>query len=344
MLKIVIFALCSLFLNSTGTGNVMDLQGKTYTVSNGDVSLFDGREVKNGKLVISEGSYLLQVKKEGGACLKIGDNTELVVNGTLKLAPNDFKQYDMIRVVGNNVKIRGKGSLIGDKSTHTGKEGEWGMGIHFRGASNATLTGLSIKNCWGDCIYVGKRSGKITIKNCRLDHGRRQGISVTSADSVIIKNCTISNVSGTNPQYGIDIEPNKNGSVNYVLIDKVDITDCEGGIRAIIGKKEIGNATIGTVEIRNCNVMAKSRTPILFSVCKTATVEGCTINATNERPSINANYVENLKVCNNTLNVDVKLFASIKNNLRKWIGRKQAVIQVTNGSDEGVKDNKINKV
>lgn len=344
MMTNFILTICWLFLSMTRNDNVMDLQGKTYTVSNGDVSLFDGREVKNGTLVISEGSYILRVRKEGDACLKIGDNTELVINGTLKLAPNDFKQYDMIRIVGNKVKIHGKGCLIGDKFTHTGKEGEWGMGIHFRGASNASLNGLSIKNCWGDCIYVGKQSGKIIIKNCRLDHGRRQGISITSADSVIIKDCTISNVSGTMPQYGIDIEPNKNGSVNYVLIDKVDITDCEGGIRAIIGKKEFGNAQIGTVVIRNCHVMALSRVPILFNVCKTATVEGCTIDATNERPSIRTNYVERLKICNNTLNVDTLLFASIKNKLKKLVGKSHSVIQVTNGSDKGVKNNKINKV
>jgi hypothetical protein len=190
---------------------------------------------------------------------------------------------------------------------------------------------------------VGKQSKNIRIKNCRLDNGRRQGISITSADSVFIKDCTISNVSGTNPQYGIDIEPNKNRSVHYVLIENVNVVNCKGGIRALVPKAGIGNATIGTVVIRKCRVSAKSRYPIHFSVVKTGTVEGCTIDATNERPSINANYVEHLKVCNNTLNVDVKLFASIKNNLRKWVGRKHAVIRVANGSDEGVRDNKINK-
>ena len=277
MMTNFILTICWLFLSMTGNDNVMDLQGKTYTVSDGDVSLFDGREVKNGTLVISEGSYLLRVEKEGDACLKIGDNTELIVNGTLKLAPNDFKRYDMIRIVGNKVKIHGKGCLIGDKFTHTGKEGEWGIGIHFCGASNATLNGLSIKNCWGDCIYVGKQSRKIIIKNCRLDHGRRQGISITSADSVIIKNCTISNVSGTNPQYAIDIEPNKWCTVDNVLIKNVTVTDCEGGIRAIIGKKGVGNARIGKVEIRDCHVMAKSRHTIHFAGCEQAVVEDCVI-------------------------------------------------------------------
>ena len=276
MITLLTYILYSLFLSMTGA-DIVDLQGKTYTVSNGDVSLFDGREVKNGTLVISEGSYLLQVRKEGDACLIIGDDTEVIINGTLKLAPNDFKQYDMIRVVGNKVKIHGKGCLDGDKFTHTGKEGEWGMGIHFRGASDASLNGLSIKNCWGDCIYIGGNSKDIHISDCQFCGSRRQGISITKADGVTVSNCKIADISGTNPQYAIDIEPNKNCTVDNVLIENVTVTDCEGGFRAIIGKEEYGNARIGKVEILNCNLMAKSRHTIQFAGCEQAVVKDCVI-------------------------------------------------------------------
>ena len=341
MNTILTFILNCIFLVSAGSKNDMDLQGSTYRISNGDVSIFDGREVRNGTLIISEGDYLLRVKKNGASCLRIGDSTELIIDGTLRLAPNDFKQYDMIRIVGKHVKIHGKGCLIGDKFTHTGNEGEWGMGINFRGATDATLSELTIKDCWGDCVYVGKKSGKVIIEDCHLDNGRRQGISVTDADSVIIRNCNISNVSGTFPQYGIDIEPNRNCSVNYALIENVDVTDCEGGIRALVPNAGVGNATIGTVEISNCRVSALSRYPIHLHRCETGTVEGCIIDATNERPSINVDDVENLTIRNNTLNVDTKLLASIKNKVRKLIGRKNSVIRVANGSAEGVKDNKI---
>ena len=341
MNTILTFILGYVFLISTGNDNDMDLQGSTYRISGGDVSIFDGREIRNGTLIISEGDYLLRVKKNGASCLRIGDSTELIIDGTLRLAPNDFKQYDMIRIVGKHVKIHGKGCLIGDKFTHTGNEGEWGMGINFRGATDATLSELTIKDCWGDCVYVGKKSGKVIIEDCHLDNGRRQGISVTDADSVIIRNCNISNVSGTFPQYGIDIEPNRNCSVNYALIENVDVTDCEGGIRALVPNAGVGNATIGTVEISNCRVSALSRYPIHLHRCETGTVEGCIIDATNERPSINVDDVENLTIRNNTLNVDTKLLASIKNKVRKLIGRKNSVIRVANGSAEGVKDNKI---
>lgn len=310
---------------------------------NADVVPASGGHISNGRFVVPEGDLLVKTRSERDAWLIVGDNTELIINGNIQLEGNGLSCCDIIRVTGKNVIIRGKGSIAGDKFTHTGSEGEWGMGIHFRGASNATLSGLTIKNCWGDCIYLSKNSNNIRIENCRIDHGRRQGITIVSADSVFIKKCTISNVSGTMPQYGIDIEPNRNCSVNYVLIDNVNVTNCEGGIRAIVPKAGIGSATIGTVVIRKCRVSAKSRHPIQFTACKTATVDGCIIEATNERPCINANYVENLKICNNTLNVDMQLLSSIKNKLRQVVGRKNSVIRVANGSDKGVKNNKIVK-
>lgn len=342
MNSIFIFSFCSLLLSMMGSNNSFDLQGKTYRVSEGDVSMFDGREINNGTLVISKGDYLLRVKKEGGACLKLGDNTELIIDGTLRLAPNSFRKCDMIRVVGSHVKIHGKGSVIGDRLTHTGSEGEWGMGINFQNASHATLSGLTIKDCWGDCVYVGKKSTDILITDCLLDNSRRQGVSVTFADSVTIRNCKITNISGTYPQYGIDIEPNKKCSVDNVLIENVDVKNCEGGIRATLPNAGIGNAMIGQVEIRNCHVSAKSRYPIHLKRCKQAIVERCTIDATNDRPSIYANYIDNLRVCDNTLNVDVQLMSSAVNKVKELIGKSvYSAIRVVHTPVKVIENNSI---
>ena len=299
MTTIFILALGCMFLNETGSNNNYDLQGKTYTISDGDVSLFDGREIKNGTFVISEGSYLLRVEKEGEACLKIGDNMELVIDGALQLAPNDFKSCDMIRVVGSNVKIHGKGSITWDKLAHLGSEGEWGIGIRLNGSNNVTVSGLTIADCWGDCIYIGGDSKNIEISNCVLRGSRRQGISITKADGVTISNCRIANISGTNPQYAIDIEPNKRCTVDNVLISNVTVTGCEGGFRAVIGKEEYGNAKIGKVEIRNCRVMAKSRHTIHFAGCEQAVVEDCVIETRKGEKPILSRKVDSLTEKNN---------------------------------------------
>lgn len=342
MMTTLILALSCLFLNMMGNNNDLDLKGKTYKISDGDVSMFDGREVKNGTLVIAEGSYLLHAKKEKGACLFVGDNTELVIDGTLQLAPNGFKSCDMIRVVGSHVKIHGKGSIVGDRSKHTGHEGEWGMGIRLHGSRNVTVSGLTIADCWGDCIYIGGGSKNTQISNCQLRGSRRQGISITKADGVFINNCKIANISGTNPQYGIDIEPNKKCSVNNTFIENVEVTNCEGGIRAILPNKGIGNAMIGRVEIRNCQVSAKTRYAIHLNRCQRAIVEACTISSTNERPSVYANYIDTLRICDNTLNVKVQLLSSMKNKARRLVGKDTySTIRTVHTGDKVIENNRI---
>ena len=134
----------------------------------------------------------------------------------------------------------------------------------------------------------------------------------------------------------------ENEYVLYVLIENVEATNCEGGFRATVPNAGVGNASIGNVEIRNCRVSANLRYPIHLNRCATGTVEGCTIDATNDRASIYANYVEDLKICNNTLNVDVQLLASIKNKAKKLVGKNgYSTIRVVHGSANGVKNNKI---
>ena len=338
----VIFALCLSFLNIMGISNDLDLQGKTYRITDGDVSLFDGREIKNGTLVIAEGDYLLRVKKEGDACLIVGDNTELVIDGTLRLAPNRVKSYNMIRVVGSHVKIHGKGSVVGDRHTHTGHEGEWGMGILLHGSRNVTISELTIADCWGDCIYIGGDSKNIQISNCQLRGSRRQGISITKADSVTVSNCRIADISGTNPQYAIDIEPNKKCSVNNTLIENVEVVNCEGGIRATVPNKGIGNATIGRVDIRNCQVSAKTRYAIHLNRCQQAVVEACIISSTNERSSVYANYIDSLRICDNTLNVEMQLLSSIKNKARRLVGKDAySTIRTVHSGNMVIENNKI---
>ena len=294
MIITVILVLSCLSLNAMAINSIVDLQGKTCRITDGDVSAFDGREVKNGTLVIAEGNYLIQVKKEGEAGMRIGNDTELVIDGILKLAPNRFKSCDMIRVVGSNVKIHGKGSIMGDRHTHTGSQGEWGMGVRTDGASDVMVSGITIADCWGDCIYIGGGSKNIRISNCLLRGSRRQGISITKAENVTISNCKIADISGIMPQYAICIEPNKRCIVDNVVLENVTLTGCEGGFRAVLGKKTYGNARIGKVEIRNCHVSAKSRHTIHIAGCEQAVVTNCVIETHKGERPILARYVGRL--------------------------------------------------
>ena len=293
-------------------------------------------------ITIEKGNYQVAARKNADVCLGILGNTTLIINGTIKLTPNNYQRCDIIRVKGHNIRISGKGSIIGDKHTHLGTDGEWGMGIRFHGATNSSVRGLTIKDCWGDCIYVGGNSKNVTIENCWLDHGRRQGISVTKADDVIIKNCKISNVSGTKPEYAIDLEPNANDTVDHITIENVETVACEGGVLATIGKRNVGKKNIGQVTIRNCKLNALSKYPIRMKSCERVSIENCTVNATNEKAAISSSDISNLVVKGNTINIEKSVAYTLKNTAKKIVGKNvQQPIETIRVKQHDIRNNRI---
>lgn len=248
-----------------------------------DVVALSDSTVKN-KIIIDKGEYYVTAYKNGDICIPVYSNTELVLNGTIRLTPNGYTNYCIIQAEGKNIIIKGKGTIVGDKHTHTGQKGEWGMGINLDRAHHVTINGLTVKDCWGDCIYVGGESSDVRIENCLLDHGRRQGISITSADGVTIKNCTITNVGGTAPEYAIDVEPNKDETIDNVSIRNVKVSGCRGGILAWGGAP---NAHIGNLEIRDCTISKTSKLPISIIKCTSAKVENCITKGFSWKKDIN---------------------------------------------------------
>ena len=329
-----------------GTWNVPEISTSMFADLSYDNALKDVLALAHPKvqntIVIEKGDYQVVAQKNADVCLTVPSSSTLIINGTIRLQPNAFPRCDIIRAVGENIYISGSGSIIGDKHTHLATDGEWGMGIRFHGAKNTSVKGITIKDCWGDCIYVGGNSKNVTIENCLLDHGRRQGISVTKADSVTIKNCKISNVNGTNPQYAIDLEPNANDTVNHILIENVEVTDCEGGFMATIGKRNVEKKNIGKVQIRNCNVSALSKYPIRMTRCEFLSIEDCIITAKNEKSAIYIKNTRSVIVRNNVINVKQEILLSVKNTVKKVIGKKSFIpINVIKAEKQDIKDNKI---
>ena len=257
-----------------GTWNVPEIKSSMFAdakKTNGLQNVFalTDANVQN-KVEILEGDYPVKVKSNKGACLNVKGNTDLIIDGNIKMAACKFPRYDIIKAQGRNIVIRGKGTIEGDLPNHEGKEGEWGMGIRLNGAHNATIKDITIKNCWGDCIYVGGRSTKVLIDNCTLDRARRQGVSVTSANNVEIRGGKILNIAGTAPEYGIDIEPNKNDTINNILIKNVTMRSCKGGV-SVYGRAE--NSYIGKVTVTNCDISTKGKRPVRILMCNEAIVE-----------------------------------------------------------------------
>ena len=307
-----------------------------------DVVALANPRVKN-RIVIEKGEYKVNAEKNKDVCIPICGNTDLIIKGIIRLAPNDLKSCDIIQAKGENINIRGNGTIIGDKHTHTGKEGEWGMGIILNGAMNATISGLTIKDCWGDCIYVGGNSKNVLIERCKLDHGRRQGISITKANGVTIRNCVITNVSGTNPQYAIDVEPNRRDSVDDIIIENVTVKDCEGGFLVTRGRLKEGAKTpwIGKVVIQNCQVACKRKIPVNVKRCDEVKIEKCSLYAQRGRTAIYVIEVGKATVQNNTASIDGSILEQAKNGAKKLIGKGKEPIHVKTLGQSIVKKNKL---
>lgn len=158
--------------------------------------------------------------------IQLRSNTSLILSDStvIKSKPMSSKGYNIIggnQVV--NVVIIG-GLLVGDRDNHIGTEGEYGHGINLMSCKNVIVKDVTVSNCWGDGFYVGGKDGAsedIRLENVVATNNRRQGLSVTHVDGMVIKNSEFSNTNGTSPQAGIDIEPNNNEKTVNILMENI---------------------------------------------------------------------------------------------------------------------------
>lgn len=284
-----------------GEWNVPNISTSMFKNLNYDNSLRDVLALTNPAIrnivEIKDGCYRIKIEKSGGFGIVVEDNTTLVINGSLILTPNEYSNYDIILVQGKNINISGNGVIVGDKRNHNGTLGEWGMGIDILQSENVNISNLTIMDCWGDCIYVGDDSESVIIRNCKIDNGRRQGISVTSGNNIVINNCEIMNIGGTNPEYGIDIEPNTNNRVGHVAVDCVSFFNCKGCL-LVWGKAK--GSIIESVVVSNCVCQKPGiKTPFSFNVAKSIVIDGCIIDS---GARVNAIYTEGIETCEITNN------------------------------------------
>ncbi len=122
-----------------------------------------------------------------------------------------------------NVVLRGETSEDGKvarirmhKADYQSKDyerSEWRHGLAFYGCRNVLVQDLTIEQTGGDGIYLGAGSNhrpnrQVTIRRVDCNENHRQGISVISAEDLLIEDCQLRNTRGTAPAAGIDFEPN----------------------------------------------------------------------------------------------------------------------------------------
>ena len=291
-----------------GTWNVKNVSTELfvsldYVNSLRDLFALCNPNIQNN-VTIEEGLYWVSMVAGHESILDVASNTTIQLEGTINLVANARPLYYIFNIKNSdNIVLSGKGKICGDKFEHKGTSGEWGMGLMISNSKNIIISGMTIKNCWGDCIYVGSNSENVKIKNCVLDNGRRQGISVTSGSNISIEQCIISNVSGTAPEYAIDIEPNQNDTIDNIYIQGVVSENCIGGI-SLYG--EAKNSKIGKVIIKDCKISdAKEKYPIRILTAQDVNIDRCDVNHKGQYGALLQN-IESLSMTGNIFTTNGK--------------------------------------
>lgn len=117
-----------------------------------------------------------------------------------------------------NVRLTGPGATLrmrrGDYTGPGYEKAEWRHALSLRSVSNVVVEGLTLAESGGDGIYLGTGPDRepcrdVTIRGVVCDRNHRQGISVISAERLLIEDCVLRDTGGTAPAAGIDFEPNR---------------------------------------------------------------------------------------------------------------------------------------
>lgn len=101
---------------------------------------------------------------------------------------------------------------------------QWRNALDIRGSTNVKILGLTVRDSGGDGIYLGRTDNQpynqnVVIRHVVSDNNHRQGLSVITAENLLVEDSVFSNTRGHSPMAGIDLEPNQSDEklVNVVI-------------------------------------------------------------------------------------------------------------------------------
>ena len=216
--------------------------------------LVDSARQRNVVAYLPNGDYLINASSG----IQLHDGSRLVMERGTRLIASSQRSgnYAVIKVYGvKGASVTG-GAIVGERHRHLGKSGEWGMGIDVRGSASVRIADIVISDCWGDGVYIGALKGvpsrDITLQGVSAIGNRRQGLSVTSGDRILVADSKFIGTSGTAPSAGIDLEPN-----NGERVSNVTIRNCESSNNAGFGIMTWNSAS--NVRIVGCSIHRNAR-------------------------------------------------------------------------------------
>jgi len=204
---------------SSGYYNILNALPSNYVTDGSvDYTEYIQKALNENRDVIFPPFPILVSMQYNQSGLMVSSNSTLVFpkGAKLILKSTSSANYQIIKIHNvENVKIYYP-VIQGERYSHLGATGEWGMGISIAGSKNIQIEKPYITDCWGDGIYIATTtapvmvSRNVIINGAVLDNNRRCGIAIISGDSIVFNNTLSANTNGTAPRCGVDIEPNNN--------------------------------------------------------------------------------------------------------------------------------------
>jgi len=169
------------------------------------------------------------VTLQGGSTLLLGSpitvpsGTRLFGNRALVKKKETLASSAFVISGVSNVLIGGL-RVDGQRALFVSSEHQHGFYIVV-GATNVTLRDVDVFDCNGDGIYIGHQGGAskdVTLEKVHSYGNNRQGLSVSHVSGFEAIHCTFESTLGTNPQAGVDIEPN----ADNVVCENLKFTSC----------------------------------------------------------------------------------------------------------------------
>ncbi|MCA6954713.1 hypothetical protein [Pectobacterium polaris] len=242
-------------MDDSGSINAKEFLPRGY-VTDGSVSYtkelqsaLDYAANKSLKLLMPDFTVMVSPKNTLHGGLNIPSNSKIIFqkNSKVIIEPNDLGGYELFSIRdASGIYIYGA-NLVGDKYSHIGKSGEWGMCLSIKGDCNSIhIENATITDAWGDGIYIGQVKDNrdstpknITINNTVIKDCRRQGMSVITVDGLYVNNMFVSGTKSIDspfklangPHAGLDLEPNSFSCIlKNIRIINLHGNDNDGGL------------------------------------------------------------------------------------------------------------------
>jgi hypothetical protein len=154
------------------------------------------------------------------------------------------------------------------------QKSEWRHAVEMDGCARISVLGLTVESSGGDGIYLGRGDrrtycSQVVLRDLLLRDHYRQGISVISAQDLLIENVEMSSTEGTMPSAGIDFEPNYADErfVGCVLRNCLIHSNSGPGISVVLRTLDASSADVD-IRVENCFVSGSPISLLVWYVRK----------------------------------------------------------------------------